>query len=361
MMLKNSLALSIALSLSSLANSATVLPADVVAGTTFNWSTGADGFYNTADDFNAQWGEIGWANGGTATVTADNPKSGDGSLKLASNGSASAKAGIAYYPAGQEGFGTLKSITAASFDWMRAAGSAATDGSPVMRIFLFTPGTDTHVGTLLWQAANDGLTVTDDTWVTTNVLSGKVWNAKGNGGLPVIPPGTNFADLQADTTYGPLVVRAVEIGFGTGGWSANYVGAADNVVFTGDKATVTSNFEMSKPQFNVKVTADSNGSTDQGATQLVDEDGALVVTITPKAGFEVDTVTGCGGTLVGNVYTTGAVTADCEVIVSFKQAAITTPPVATAPQSVPTLGQWGVMLLGSLMAGFAALRLRSRK
>ncbi|MEG0921881.1 MAG: IPTL-CTERM sorting domain-containing protein [Comamonas sp.] len=357
---KKFLALSIALALSSWAQATTVVPTDVVAATPFNWASGPDNAYGTSDDVNNQWGEIGFAASGTAKVTGAYPHGpgNTGSLELASNGGTSAKAGIAYYPPSTEGFGTLSSITAASFDWMRAAGSGS---SPVMRLFLFEPNTNTHVATLLWAAGNDGIAVVDNVWGTADVLGGKVWNSKPGGSLTAIPsPGRPFADLKTDAEYGPLVVRAVEIGFGTGGWGPDYKGAADNVLFTGDKASVTADFEMVKPEFDVTVVAGANGTTDQGDVKAVAEGDQLKITITPKTGFEVDTVTGCGGTLAGNVYTTGAVTADCEVNVTFKAV---TPPAAgdAAPQPVPSLGQWGVMLLGSLMAGFAGLRLRSRK
>jgi|GEM_PF-2606741 len=40
---------------------------------------------------------------------------------------------------------------------------------------------------------------------------------------------------------------------------------------------------------------------------------------TPKAGFEIDSVVGCNGTLSGTVYTTGAITQDCTVSATSKK------------------------------------------
>jgi uncharacterized membrane protein HdeD (DUF308 family) len=40
-------------------------------------------------------------------------------------------------------------------------------------------------------------------------------------------------------------------------------------------------------------------------------------TVTPETGYSVQSVTGCGGALVGNTFTTAAVTSDCTVTVSF--------------------------------------------
>ncbi|MBF5004851.1 IPTL-CTERM sorting domain-containing protein [Diaphorobacter caeni] len=341
------------------ASAANVYPADVVAAGPFNWSTGGDGLYNTTDDFNNQWGQIDLRAGGTAEVTGDYPRSGNGSLKLASNGDASAKAGVAYYPPTQNGFGPLSSITAASFDYMRVADSA--DNTPIMRLFLFAPNTDTHLVTVLWEPSINGVTVTNGTWATADVLNGTVRTTKTNQAAPF---SGSFASLASDPAYQGLIVRAVEIGFGSGGWSGAFVGAADNVVITGSVTSVTSNFEMAPPTFNVTIDTGADGSSvpAAGVVQAVDENDTLAVAYTPATGFEIDTVTGCGGALSGTTYTTAAVTADCTVTASFK--AVATPPITavppTATTSVPTLSQWGVMLLGLLTAGVAALRLRRR-
>jgi len=40
-------------------------------------------------------------------------------------------------------------------------------------------------------------------------------------------------------------------------------------------------------------------------------------TVTPDTGYIIDSVTGCGGTLAGDTYTTGEITADCAVTASF--------------------------------------------
>ncbi|MGN6519541.1 MAG: ExeM/NucH family extracellular endonuclease [Dokdonella sp.] len=51
---------------------------------------------------------------------------------------------------------------------------------------------------------------------------------------------------------------------------------------------------------------------------VVVNDGATTAfTVTAGTGFHIDTVTGCGGSLAGNTYTTGAITADCTVTANF--------------------------------------------
>lgn len=63
--------------------------------------------------------------------------------------------------------------------------------------------------------------------------------------------------------------------------------------------------------------AGPNGSIDPDTPQIVDEGETTAFTITPDTGYLIDTVTGCGGTLVDDTYTTAPVTADCTVEASF--------------------------------------------
>ncbi|WP_288985915.1 DUF1566 domain-containing protein [uncultured Pseudoalteromonas sp.] len=59
------------------------------------------------------------------------------------------------------------------------------------------------------------------------------------------------------------------------------------------------------------------GGTVNPATQNVNHGSRAQITITPNSGYNIDTVTGCNGTLSGNTYTTSAITANCQVQASF--------------------------------------------
>lgn len=235
----------LALAMVPVAHSANVYPANLVAEGAFNWSTGTDGFYLTGDDYRNQWGVVGSMSGGTAAITTDSARNGDGSLRLAANGGTSAKIGVAYYPGTQQGFGPLSSITAASFDWLRATGSAPGDAGPLMRLYLFTPGSDTHVATLVWTTTGNGITPADDNWDTANVMAGQVVQLKNPGPQYNIP--MSFAAAQTHVDFKDLIVRAVEVGFGRGGWSPAFVGAVDQVILRGSSASVSANFEVAPP------------------------------------------------------------------------------------------------------------------
>ncbi|MDH5856553.1 IPTL-CTERM sorting domain-containing protein [Lampropedia aestuarii] len=227
------------------ASAATVLPADIVSGDTFNWSSGGvtGDPYGNGNDINNVWGQVGLIGGANVEVTGDFPRSGNGSLKLESNGNAQAKAGVAYYPPYPNGFGPLGSINTASYDWYVQAGS----NSPAMRIYLFDNTTDTHVATLIWMATNNGVPLTTGAWQPGDVLNGYVWQTKG-GVQPEyqIPASTPklFSEVKKNPAFENLTVRAIEIGFGSGGWGADFVGFADNVQFAGEAASVAANFEF---------------------------------------------------------------------------------------------------------------------
>jgi hypothetical protein len=61
----------------------------------------------------------------------------------------------------------------------------------------------------------------------------------------------------------------------------------------------------------------TGGSISPDTPQTVAEGSTTSFTVTPDPGFYIYSVTGCGGTLSGNTYTTGPITADCTVSASF--------------------------------------------
>jgi len=80
--------------------------------------------------------------------------------------------------------------------------------------------------------------------------------------------------------------------------------------------TVTANFELQ--EFQVSTAVEGEGSGDIAPTgQTVNFGETLAFTLTPDAGSEIGAVSGCGGSLTGNTYTTGAIEADCQVTARF--------------------------------------------
>jgi hypothetical protein len=93
--------------------------------------------------------------------------------------------------------------------------------------------------------------------------------------------------------------------------------------------TVSATF-TALPTFTVTASAGSGGSISptsrtvpQGAT------GSFVVSA--SSGFEIASVSGCGGSLSGITFTTGAITAACTVFASFRVAPVVPPVITTTP------------------------------
>jgi hypothetical protein len=67
----------------------------------------------------------------------------------------------------------------------------------------------------------------------------------------------------------------------------------------------------------VTPSADAHGTITPSAPQTVNDGDTIAFTVQPESGYAIGEVTGCGGTLVGETFTTAAVTADCTVTASF--------------------------------------------
>lgn len=72
----------------------------------------------------------------------------------------------------------------------------------------------------------------------------------------------------------------------------------------------------SKKTYQVTAGAGSGG-TITPATQKIDKKSTATMTVSANSGFVIDKVSGCGGSLTGNTYTTGAITNHCAVIATF--------------------------------------------
>lgn len=69
----------------------------------------------------------------------------------------------------------------------------------------------------------------------------------------------------------------------------------------------------------ISITATGDGTVSPSSSVGVLEGGRISFTLTPAAGWLVDSAQGCGGELQGNVYRTAPATADCSVSVTFAQ------------------------------------------
>ena len=80
--------------------------------------------------------------------------------------------------------------------------------------------------------------------------------------------------------------------------------------------------------------AGSNGSITPSTPQTVNDGAQVSFTLAPDAHYRVGTVSGCGGSLSGVVYTTAPVTADCTVSATFAPITHVVSPSAGAHGSI---------------------------
>lgn len=134
---------------------------------------------------------------------------------------------------------------------------------------------------------------------------------------------------------------------GTGPWNWSCAGTGT----TGATAQCTA--QLADGQGFTVTAAATGPGTAAPATQEVGRGGRGTITATPDTNSHLASVSGCGATFVGNVVTTAPITESCTVTLTFAAGS------APAVQAVPTLGEWGLMLLAALMGG-TGLYLRRR-
>lgn len=81
--------------------------------------------------------------------------------------------------------------------------------------------------------------------------------------------------------------------------------------------------------FPVTTAITGNGSGTISPTQAIVLQGQTAdFQVVPSAGSTIESVTGCGGSLSGNTYTTGPITSGCQIVASFSQ--LPPPPLGDA-------------------------------
>ncbi len=186
------------------------------------------------------------AGDGAATITGNQPRSGNGSLALTgSNGSA--KLEITYVSDSPINFflgtgsplGLVSDLEALSFDWLRVDNPGASpQATPVFKLQLWTGSGGLGQTTYLtWEGAYNGLNkgnAAADTWHTASILDGNFWQ-QGNHNTG--PYNESISD------YSDWYVVGATVGFGSG-WNGLTEMYIDNVTFDfGGTEALQFNFE----------------------------------------------------------------------------------------------------------------------
>ena len=103
----------------------------------------------------------------------------------------------------------------------------------------------------------------------------------------------------------------------------------------GQNASVSATFSV----YTVTPSGGANGSISPNAPQIVAPDGTTSFIVTPNSGYYIASVTGCGGTLSGNNYTTGPITNNCTVSATFAPDFTVTPSAGADGSISPNTAQ----------------------
>lgn len=95
-------------------------------------------------------------------------------------------------------------------------------------------------------------------------------------------------------------------------------------------------------QHTVTPVAGANGSIAPSTPVQVNNGSTTSFTLNPNVGYVIGSVTGCGGSLAGNVYTTAPVTADCTVNAAFN--AVQPGDIAISISDARSYAQYGAAL-----------------
>ncbi|MBO9663926.1 autotransporter-associated beta strand repeat-containing protein [Dokdonella sp.] len=102
-----------------------------------------------------------------------------------------------------------------------------------------------------------------------------------------------------------------------GSCGGNLAGNVYTIAAVTQDCTVVAHFAIDRHTVTPSV-AGGHGAISPSEAQTIDHGTTQSFTLTPEANYHVASVDGsCGGSLAGNVYTTGAVTQDCTVIAHF--------------------------------------------
>lgn len=137
----------------------------------------------------------------------------------------------------------------------------------------------------------------------------------GSGGS--ISPGTRSVPSGQTTSFTLNVNEGYSIASVSG---CNGSLSGNNYTTGAITAACSVQASFSLNSYTVTATAGEGGSISPGSA-TVSHGATTVFTLSPASGFSIDNVTGCGGSLTENTYTTATVTASCEITASFKQVA----------------------------------------
>jgi hypothetical protein len=184
--------------------------------------------------------------------------------------------------------------------------------------------------------------------VAKSVALGEICSANGIDqikvsyvrGATVVQSQTFACSLGSGTVTGIPVGSYTLLVEGLTGGIVTWRGTISTVTIEANRTTdhgiVTMSFVGGT--YTVTATADSNGSITPAGISTVTGGQTKTFIVTPNSGYSIASVTGCGGNLSGNSYTTGPITGACTVSASFSSDTYTVTATAGANGSITPPG-----------------------
>ncbi|MEC7644233.1 hypothetical protein [Idiomarina sp.] len=83
--------------------------------------------------------------------------------------------------------------------------------------------------------------------------------------------------------------------------------------------TYSNNVTVTLPKYTVSARVDGLGGSVSPATQSIQKGKSTTINVSKSIGYEINSITGCNGSLSGGTYTTGKITSNCSVTARFKK------------------------------------------
>jgi autotransporter-associated beta strand protein len=182
-------------------------------------------------------------------------------------------------------------------------------------------------GTLVGNSYTTGAITADCTVVATfSQITFTVTPSAGANGT--IAPNTPQTVAQGGNISFTVTANAGYTAVVGGTCGGNLVGNTYTTNAITANCTVDATFTQNT--YTVTPSAGANGTIAPNTPQTVAHGATTTFTVTPNAGYTAVVGGTCGGNLVGNTYTTNAITANCTVSATFTQNTYTVTPSAGA-------------------------------
>ena len=200
-------------------------------------------------------------------------------------------------------------------------GAACVSAPADMSVVVAGPATVAPSGAISWT-----LTVTNNGAGGSSGFSVSDSVPAGITNVATTTLGCSVSGSNVICSEGPLAANATPLVITITGTAQSTDGTCitNTATVVGNESDPNSNNNSSSVQTctNVTVTPSvngGNGTISPNTAETVAYDATPSFTLTPSTGYHIGTVGGTcpSGTLVGNTYTTGAVTSDCTVIANF--------------------------------------------